>query len=502
MIENKVEGTSDFSSNSVKAENILPKTGNTLNENKEEHDSDNIITPSQPIKLEEHLVKDLFTGVRGLAVKILNRVERTDAYLEKLLDNEIKNSELSGADKALLYEIVHGVVRWMGRLDWILAGFYKGQFSKAIPIFKNALRVALYQILFLDKIPEYAAVNEAVEFVKKLQGQKPADISNAILRNIIKNKNEIHYPNPDEDLIGYLSAFYSHPAWLIRRWINRYGRENTELLLQANNERPTLTLRLNPLKTNLENFQSLLNSVNLRFSNGKYFFDFIRLQNLTNITNWQYFKEGYFNIQDESTAFACKLLEVEPGMKVLDLCAAPGGKSSYLANIMNNEGEIIALDRFEVRLNSVNKNLHRLGITCVKTLCVDALEYNNDILFDRVIADVPCSGLGTLSKKPDIKWKKELLDIHQLNPLQYNLLEKAASLVKINGIVVYSTCTIEPEENFEVIKKFLENHPNFTLDNAEKFFSKEVVDENGCVQTLPHQHKMDGAFAARLIRIN
>ena len=199
-------------------------------------------------QLEEHKVKDLYEGVRGLSVKILNRVERTDAYLDKLLDNEMRNAELGGPDKALLYEIVHGVVRWMGRLDWVLNGFYKGQFSKAIPNLKNCLRVALYQILFLDRVPDYAAVNEAVEFIKKLQGQKPADLTNAILRNIIRSKNGIRYPDPEEDLIGYISAYHSHPSWLAKRYVNRFGRESTEKLFAANNEKPFLTLKMNSLK--------------------------------------------------------------------------------------------------------------------------------------------------------------------------------------------------------------------------------------------------------------
>jgi 16S rRNA (cytosine967-C5)-methyltransferase len=233
---------------------------------------------------EEHKVTDLYNGVRGIAVKILNRIEKTDAYLEKLLDFEMKNSELLGPDKALLFEIVHGVVRWMGRLDWILSGFYKGQFAKAIPDMKNGLRVALYQILFLDKIPDYAAVNEAVEFVKKLQGQKVANISNAILRNILKSKDSIRYPDADEDLIGFLSTYYSHPSWMIKRYLERFGREETEKLLLANNEKPFLTLRVNSIKTNHEEFQKLLDSVNLKFRAGKYNSDFIQLQNLTNIT--------------------------------------------------------------------------------------------------------------------------------------------------------------------------------------------------------------------------
>ena len=209
-------------------------------------------------QLEYHTVQDLYQGVRGLAVKILNRVERTDAYLERLLDNEMKNSELKGPDKALLYEIVHGVVRWMGRLDWILNGFYKGTFSKAIPNLKNGLRVALYQVLFLDRVPDYAAVNEVVEFVKKLQGQKPADLTNAVLRNIIRNKNSIRYPDPEEDTVGYLSAYYSHPSWMVKRYLERFGKEETEKLLIANNEKPYLTLRINALKAKPEEFKNYL----------------------------------------------------------------------------------------------------------------------------------------------------------------------------------------------------------------------------------------------------
>ncbi|HUX60536.1 MAG TPA: 16S rRNA (cytosine(967)-C(5))-methyltransferase RsmB [Ignavibacteriaceae bacterium] len=449
-------------------------------------------------QLEEHTIKDLYEGVRGLAVKILNRVERTDAYLEKLLDNEMKNSELSGQDKALLYEIVHGVIRWMGRLDWILNGFYKGQFSKAIPNLKNGLRVALYQILFLERVPDYAVVNEAVEFVKKLQGQKSADLTNAILRNIIRSKNAIRYPDPQEDLVGYLCAFYSHPSWMVKRYLERFDREATEKLLAANNEKPYLTLKINTIKTNEEEFKQLLNSVNLKYEQGKYLPEFFQLQNLTNITAWEYFKEGYFNVQDESAGLACRLLDVKPGMRVLDLCAAPGGKSAYIASLMNNQGEIVAVDRYEGRVRIVEQNLNRLKINCVKTVVVNALEFN-DNKFDRILADVPCSGTGTLTKKPDIKWKRDLLDLRSMNELQYELLVKASSLVNPGGVVVYSTCSIEPEENYEIIKKFLNNNPNFKLDDASLYFSKDLVDENGCIQTFPHVHHMDGAFAAKLI---
>ncbi len=449
----------------------------------------------------EHKVVDLYEGVRGMAVKILNRVERTDAYLDKLLDNEMRNSDFSGPDKALLFEIVHGVIRWMGRLDWVLNGFYKGQFSKAIPNLKNGLRVALYQILFLDRVPDHAAVNEGVEFVKRLQGQKPADLTNAILRNILRTKNSLRYPDPNEDLIGYLAAFYSHPSWMIKRYLARFGREDTEKLLAANNEKPYLTLRINGLKTNRDEFIQLLESVNLRYTTGKFLPEFFQLQNLTNITAWEYFSKGYFNIQDESAGLACKLLDPQPGEKVIDLFAAPGGKTAFLAHLMNDEGEITTLDRYESRLKILENNMERLGIKSYKTFVINALEFEGGP-YDRVLADVPCSGTGTLSKKPDIKWKKDLLDIRKMAKNQYDLIKKAASLLKPGGVLVYSTCSIEPEENFEVVNKFLINNPGFQLQPAGEFFRKDLIDENGCVQTLPQLHHMDGAFAARIVRKN
>lgn len=444
---------------------------------------------------------NLYQGVRGHAVKILNRVDRTDAYLDKLLEIELKNSNLSGIDKALLFEIVHGVMRWMGRLDWILNGFYKGQFSKCVPNVKNALRVALYQILFLDKVPDYAAVNEAVEFVKKLQGQKYADLANAVLRNIIRNKESIRYPNPEEDLVAYLSAYYSHPTWMVKRWVKRFGREETEKLLIANNSKPIMALRVNNLVTNKEELKSLLDSVELKYTESKILPEFIRLNNLTNITDWEYFQKGYFTVQDESTGLPVKLLDVKPGMRVLDLCSAPGGKTAFIADLMNNQGEIIALDRFDSRLKILEKNLARLKVTNVKTIPIDALEYNDEIGFDRILIDAPCSGLGTLTKKPDLKWKKDLGDIRKIVNIQYDLLKKGASMLKVGGALVYSTCTIEPEENFEIIKKFLSENSNFKLVDASEIFSKELIDENGCVQTYPHIHGVDGSFAAKLIRL-
>jgi len=442
---------------------------------------------------------NLYAGARGISVKILNRVDRTDAYLDKLLEIEIKNSELSSKDKALLFEIVHGVIRWLGRIDWVLNGFYKGQFSKCIPNVKNSMRVALYQILFLDRVPDHAAVNESVDFVKKLQGEKSANLTNAVLRNIIRNQKGIRYPNRDEDVVGYYSAYYSHPSWMVKRWIKRLGEEETEKLLIANNQKPSHTVRVNNLKTDISELKSLLKSVDLNFSEGKFLNEYLQLSSLTNITNWEYFQKGYFSIQDESTGFSCKALDPKPGMKILDLCAAPGGKSAFLADMMKNEGEIVALDKFESRLEIFNKNVKRLGITNIRPIVKDAIDFDeND--FDGILADVPCSGLGTLTKKPDIKWKKDFGDIRKLNKIQLALINKAGSLLKVGGTLVYSTCTIEPEENIKIVQQFLEKHNNFKLVSLHEQFNATLLDEHGCIQTLPSKHKIDGAFVAKLIR--
>lgn len=445
--------------------------------------------------------KELFRGPRGLAVKLLNRIDRTDAYLDKLLDNEIKNSDLSASDKALLYEIAHGVIRWQARLDWILNGFYVGNFTKSMANFKNALRVALYQILFLDKVPEYAAVNEAVEFVKKFYGQKQANITNGLLRAIIRSKNSIKYPDPQEDLVSYLSVYYSHPQWMVKRYLERFGKEETEQLLIANNKKPRITLVPSLFKISSDDFAKRLEDVGLRYERGKFLSDYFHLKTITNITDWDLYNKGFFFIQDESAGLACHLLNLKSDITALDMCAAPGGKTSYMANLMNNSGKIIALEKFESRANILKKNLNRIGVTNVEVIVADALEYTGE-KFDRILLDAPCSGTGVLTKKPDIKWKKDIFDIRKMTELQFELLQKAAELTKLNGILVYSVCSIEPEEGKEIIKKFLSIDKRFILSSAADIFPASILDEDGCVVTLPHKHKIDGSFSARLIKIS
>lgn len=439
-----------------------------------------------------------YSGVRGLAVKILNRIEQTDAYLDKVLDYELKNSNLSGQDKALLYEIVHGVVRWEGKLDWILTGFMKGNFSKAMLDIKNALRVALYQILYLDKIPHYAALNEATEFIKKIHGQKYANFVNALLRNIVNNLENIRFPDPEEK-ISYLTNTYSHPVWLVKKYLTMYEPDEIIKIMLANNEKPKITLRVNRLVVTDDEFEKLLEQDDIDYFKGNYLAGFYHLKSLINIKNWTYFKQGYCNIQDESTGLSVNLLDPKPGMKVLDMCAAPGGKTAYIAEKMNNTGEIIALDKFETRLDILMQNLERLHVTNVKPIVADAVEYNEQT-FDAILLDAPCSGLGTLSKKPDIKWKRTYSDILKLIDVQEKLLDNAAKLVVPGGVIVYSTCTTIPDENDDIIFKFLKQHPEFEIVLPDNI-PNELVDKNGFVKTFPHIHKIDGSFCVKLKKI-
>ncbi|MDH7514708.1 MAG: 16S rRNA (cytosine(967)-C(5))-methyltransferase RsmB [Bacteroidota bacterium] len=442
---------------------------------------------------------EVYKGVRGTAVKILTRIERTDAYLDRLLDAEMAGGEFNPLDKRLLNELVHGVMRNLLRLDWVLTSFYRGAYGKIEPEIRNALRVGLYQILFLTRIPHHAAVNEAVEFVKRFRGQKPADTINGLLRNIARNIENIHYPLASGDEFQYLSVVHSHPMWLVRRWHARYGFEQTESLLKANNMRPFLTLRYNPLRTDYRAFLETLTEMCIDYRRCFFLEDYVTVRNLPNIRQTRAFLDGLFTIQDESQGLVGRLLAPRPGETVYDLCAAPGGKSVHAAEMMRNEGRIVAVDLSPARLGLVRATAERLGITIIETVEGDASIVDLPPA-DKVLVDAPCTGLGVLCKKPDIKWKREQDDIRKMAEIQRTILDHAAHLVRPGGVLVYSTCTTEPEENAWQMRSFLERHPEFSVENARAFLAPQLVTGEGFMETLPHRHRMDGAFAARVAR--
>jgi len=438
-----------------------------------------------------------YAGPRGTAVKILNRVERSDAYLDRLLDAELRSEDMNELDKGLMNEIVTGVIRWKMKLDWVLTGFFHGNFTKAETNVKNVLRVALYQIQYLDRVPHAAAVNEAVEFMKRLRGQKVADLVNAILRNIIRNIENIRYPDPAEDKIRHLAVIESHPIWMAKRWIERYGYDEAKCLMEANNAIPDLALRVNRLKGEFDHFLSLLDKHQLQYTRSKFLDFFVRVQHMAGIGSSEMFQQGYFSVQDESAGIPVFLLNPQPGERIIDLCSAPGGKTTFIGELMKNSGEIIAVDRYETRLNLVKNACQRLGITNVRIIAQDGVSIELAPA-DKVLVDAPCSGLGVLSKKPDAKWQRDVDDILRLVQLQKQLLTNAAKLVKSSGVLVYSTCTIEPEEGLDLIKEFLNQHPEFTIEPATNFINQDLVGNEGQVETFQHKHGMDGSFSIRL----
>jgi 16S rRNA (cytosine967-C5)-methyltransferase len=442
---------------------------------------------------------NLYRGPRGTAVKILNRVERSDSYLDRLIDAEMRTADMNELDKGLMNEIVTGVVRWQMKLDWVLTGFFHGNFTKAETNIRNALRVALYQILFLDKVPHSAAVNESVEFIKRLRGQKVADLVNAVLRNILRNLDNIRYPDINEDQTQHLAVVESHPAWIVKRWIARYGYDEAKKLLAANNERPDLTLRVNRLKIDFNYFLSQLEQHQIQFSRSEYLDFFVRVKHMAGIGSSEMFRQGFFVVQDESAGVVVQLLDPKPGDRVIDMCSAPGGKATFIGELMKNVGEIVAVDRYETRLNLVKSACQRLGIANAHFIAADAATVQTAPA-EKVLVDAPCSGLGVLSKKPDAKWKREPEDLVKLVQTQRAILENAAKHVKPGGVLVYSTCTMEPEENIGVVQSFLADHPEFTTENASQFADQRIVTSEGYVETFPHKHAMDGSFAVRLKR--
>ena len=437
---------------------------------------------------------------RNAAVKILNKIERSGSYIDKLVSYELNSEELSTQDKALLQEIVYGVTRWKSKLDWVLIGFFHGDFQKCFNYVKNVMRVGLYQILYLDKVPSHAAVDEAVEMVKRKQGRKTAALVNGVLRNISRNIQNIRYPKPNEDRSFYLAVMESHPKWMVERWIERFGETETIKLLEHNNRIPDNIIRVNEKEISTSDIEKLLVENKVDYSVSPYLSSSIKILNHSiKIPSTDIFKSGKVTVQDTSASLVCKLANPQKNTRVLDCCAAPGGKSLFLAELAGDEAEIIALDKFEARVEFINQAVARMGYESIIPTHGDIKTYKSKEQFDLVLLDVPCSGHGVLAKKPDIKWTSTKTDLFNLINYQTLLLEKASNHVKVGGVLLYSTCSMEMEENSGVALHFLENNKDFELDSANNYLTDELCSD-GFLQTFPQKHGIDGAFGARFIR--
>jgi len=443
---------------------------------------------------------------RAICLDILDRVGGADVHPDRLLTDSFKRyRHLTSLDRAFLTELTYGVIRWRGRLDWVLQHFSKIPFTKIEPGTLNILRLGLYQILFLSRTPSSAAVNESVELAKRTRGKGGAGFVNAVLRSSIRQKDEIRYPDFGQDPTLHLSVAQSHPLWLVQRWIKELGVEATLRICKFNNQISSLTLRTNTLKINRADLIEKLRGKELKPLPTPFSEEGIVLQDPPPTSELPFLKEGLYIIQDEASQLITSVVDPKPGERILDACAAPGGKTTHMAQRMENRGEIHALDLSKGKLDLIEEICQRLGIGIIRTVKGDAaasLPLPKGLFFDRVLADVPCSGFGTLRKNPDLKWRREEKDIKRVSELQLSILGNVSAYVKEAGVLVYSTCTVFHEENEDVVEKFLNEHPEFYLDEMEKVLPGKLrlFVRNGYFKTFPPQDGMDGFFATRMIK--
>jgi 16S rRNA (cytosine967-C5)-methyltransferase len=430
---------------------------------------------------------------RKIALTILNEIEASESYSNIKINQAIKEHGLVGLDKNFVLKLVYGVLENKILLDYYIRKMSKTRLKKIDHRILNVLRMSIFQIVFLDKVPASAAVNEGVKLTKKIN-YKSTGFVNGILRNFIREQDKIQLPDKEKDKVSYYSVKYSYPDWLIERWLKEYDESFLEAFLKANNEPPALTLRVNTLRMDRESLMKALESEGLQVKKSDVIEDGILVTDISDTTlhQLQAYKKGLFFVQDEGSMLVAKRLDVVPGMKVIDVCSAPGGKSTHLAQLMNNEGEITAFDIYQHKIDKINENADRLGIEIIKATLQDAAVANEVYInyADRVLVDAPCTGFGIIRRKPEIKYNRTEKDIDTLTSLQYSILETAATYVVKGGILLYSTCSIDKAEDEEIVEKFLSNHPHFELleDSMEKLF--------------PHIDGTDGFFIAKMKRVN
>lgn len=442
-----------------------------------------------------------------MAADILTQVDRKAAYADILLDHTLKKSSLTASDRSLLSKLVYGTLRWRGRIDWHLDRALHRPSHRMNPYLRNVLRLTLYQCLFLDRVPDYAAVNEGVEMAKRYGGQPAAGLVNRIARKILQEKERSPYPDPEGDIAVYLSVLWSHPVWLVRRWLTSYGREATESLLRANNDEAPLILRANRLRGSRESLLETLRRSGAEALPTRCSPQGIRVKPGIPVDQLAGFREGLFQVQGEASQLIASLLDPRAGERVLDACAAPGGKTTHIAELMEDQGEIIATDLSARGLDKLKENVKRLGLKSVRTCRLDVslgLEGGLARPYDRILADAPCSGLGTLRSHPEAKWQKREEDIQRLARLQGKILSQVSSYLKPGGILVYATCTLTAEENEHLVEDFLLRHREFVLEDAARYLPPEAQGMacGGYFLALPHKHDTDGFFAARMKRGN
>ncbi len=440
-----------------------------------------------------------------MALKVLIRWEVKKPLLDEVLSEVLDRSVLPDTrDQALVAELINGVVRHLAFIDYLLSRISRTPLEKMDPEVRNALRLGAYQILF-TRIPVSAAVNETVKIVKRRRGKWIVSLINAVLRELARRQDEISLPPREMNPVDYLATRYSYPRWLVERWLVRFGEEETEALLRAGNERPVLVVRANTLRVSRNQLLLYLKAEIPEAAPARYSPDGIVLHGFQGrITHLRAHKVGWLQVQDEASQLVSYLVSPRPGERILDACAGVGGKTTHLAQLMRNTGRLYALDLYPWRLKRLEENARRLGVTNIEVFTADAtraIELLGGKFFDRILIDAPCTGTGVIRRHPDIKWARQPEDLVRVPEKQLALLDSLAPLLKSGGIMVYATCSLEPEENEEVIRAFLERHPEFEVEDARLALpaeAHELVAEDGFMRTYPHRHGLDGFFGARL----
>lgn len=455
-------------------------------------------------------------NAREVALKCLLDLSETDTSIASVIDNAFEQYTLNGRERRLANALVYGVVRWQQQLDWVIAHFVNPQF-RLDARHRAILRLGAFQLLHLDGIPPHAAIFETVQLVKR--SRKTTGFINAVLRSVQHKTPDLSYPPLETHPVDHISFSLSYPKWLVKRWLQARGLTWTLAFCQASNQVAPLSFRINTLRTDCEELHQSLTASGLSTKPSEIAPDGIVVENgpitaydaVPTSTGEKTLKDvlnrGDVYVQDESAMLVPHLLVPNSPQLVVDLCAAPGGKTTHIACMMENAGKIIAVDVSEKKLAVLQENCQRIGVKNVETRITDAAKA--DVSFinaaDAVLIDAPCSGFGTLRRHPDIRWNKTAQQIRDLSALQYRLLENAAPHIKNGSILVYSTCTIEPSENEEVVNRFLENYPMFVVDQASKFVPdvpESAITQQGFLQTFPHEHGIDGIFAVRLRRVS
>ena len=446
---------------------------------------------------------------RKIALRVLNTLDLVNQTLDGILDNLAAQIEgIPRRDRSLFNALIFGVLRWRSRLDYIISHFSSIPLKKIEPGVLNILRLGLFQIIYLDRIPNSAAVNTSVELSRQAGASRAAGFVNALLRKAAANCSSIDFPALQTDPVAFFSTVHALPDWLARRWLDRYQPETLLTLCEAINTIPPITIRTNTLKATRTQLMSSLRDEVGHAAPAPDAPDGIVIKKLKrSIPDMPAFINGWFQVQDEAAQLVSLLLDPQPDESVLDACAGLGGKTGHLAQLMQNKGRIEALDKDEHKLQTLDSEMQRLGISNVRSYTHD-LNAPPDIKqragFDRILLDAPCSGLGVLRRNPDIKWKSGEADLRRHAEVQQRFLENLVSLLRPGGILVYAVCSIEPEENETVIDAFLKKNREFVIDeNPGKLpatLCSRVKPATG-FKTLPLLNHMDGFYLVRLKKI-